>query len=94
MTTEKKTKRRYTEEFKRDAVSLVTEQGYSAVDASRSLGINTNLIYKWRKDFTADTSNSDLSSSEREELSRLRKEIKRLHSTLGYMTPLEFEKTA
>ncbi len=31
-------KRRYTEEFKREAVKLVTEQGYSLTEAARSLG--------------------------------------------------------
>ena len=67
--------RKETEEFKRDAVDLVTEQGYSAVEAARSLGINDNLIYKWRKDFEA---NGGLSSLEKTELKRLRRENKQL----------------
>ena len=78
MSTEKRQKRTYTEEFKRDAVSLVTEQGYSAAEAARSLGINDNLIYKWRKYLVAQDSGSGFSSSERDELKRLRKENKRL----------------
>ncbi|GAB4393511.1 MAG: hypothetical protein Tsb005_12130 [Gammaproteobacteria bacterium] len=74
----KQKKRTYTEEFKRDAVSLVTEQGYSATEAARSLGINDNLLYKWRKDFELRDSGTALSRDERAELVRLRKENKRL----------------
>ncbi len=32
-----KTKRQYTEEFKREAVKLVTEQGYKVSEAARNL---------------------------------------------------------
>lgn len=70
-----KVRRKYTEEFKRDAVALVTEQGYTTVEAARSLDINDNLLYKWRKEFEAQSSGNSLNLSEREELKRLRKEI-------------------
>ena len=36
----KRTRKRYTPEFKREAVSLVTEHGYSKAEAGRSLDIN------------------------------------------------------
>lgn len=36
------TRKKYTKEFKLDAVSLVLEQGYSRAEASRSLDINPN----------------------------------------------------
>ena len=78
MSTEKKQKRTFTEEFKRDAVALVVNQGYSVSQASRSLGINDNLIYKWRKDLEAKVGGSTLALAERDELKRLRKENKRL----------------
>ena len=38
------TRKRYSKEFKLDAVSLVTEQGYSRAEAARSLGINANML--------------------------------------------------
>ena len=44
MTTETRKRREYTEDFKRDAVALVTEQGYKASEAARSLGIRDNLV--------------------------------------------------
>jgi len=78
MSIEKRQKRTFTEEFKRDAVALVVDQGYSDAQASRSLGINDNLIYKWRKDQESTGNVSSLSPGERDELKRLRKENKRL----------------
>ena len=38
------TRKKYSKEFKLDAVSLITDQGYSRVEASRSLGINANML--------------------------------------------------
>ena len=40
---------RYTEEFKRDAVSQVTDRGYSIKDVSERLGISAKSLYDWRK---------------------------------------------
>ena len=51
MTTEKRIRRIYTEDFKRDAVALVTEQGYKLSEAARSLGINDNLLRRWKQEF-------------------------------------------
>jgi len=39
MTTETRTRRNYTKDFKREAVALVTEQGYKISEAARSLNI-------------------------------------------------------
>lgn len=44
------TKRRsYSEEFKRDAGNLVTEQGYRVSDAASSLGVAANLLGMCKK---------------------------------------------
>ena len=40
----KRTRKRYTPEFKREAVSLVTKHGYSKAEAGRSLDVNPNQI--------------------------------------------------
>ena len=77
-----KIRRIYTEEFKRDAVRLVTEQGYNAAEAARNLGINANMLRRWQRRFNAQDQTpvdmSGQSSSEQEELTRLRREVKRL----------------
>ena len=51
MTTETRKRREYTEDFKRDAVALVTEQGYKPSEAARSLGIRDNLVRRWKREF-------------------------------------------
>jgi transposase len=47
MTTEKRKRSNYTEDFKREAVALVTEQGYKISEAARSLDVGANLIGRW-----------------------------------------------
>lgn len=78
MTTETRERRSYTEDFKRDAVSLVTEQGYRISEAARSLDIGANLLGRWRRQFEEEASGARLSVDEREELKRLRKENRML----------------
>jgi len=78
MTTETRKRRNYTEDFKRDAVALVTEQGYKPSEAARSLGVGDNLVRRWMRELAQETSGTRLSADEREELKRLRKEVRLL----------------
>ncbi|MBT7443395.1 MAG: transposase, partial [Methylococcales bacterium] len=39
----------YPKEFKEEAVTLVTEQGYSVSEAAKSVGVKDKLIYNWKK---------------------------------------------
>ena len=72
-------RRRHSEEFKREAVKLVTEQGYSVAEAARNLGVHVNLLRTWQRKFAAEaTEEQDLTEEERMELARLRAENKRL----------------
>jgi transposase len=75
--TKKRTNRTYTAEFKKEAVALVTEQGYSVTKAAESLGIRANLLYRWKDNEEASQACS-ISGDERTELLRLRKENKEL----------------
>jgi len=45
----KRTRRKYTQEFKEEAVKLVTNQGYSFAEAGRNLGVNPNVLSRWKK---------------------------------------------
>ena len=47
-------RREFSKEFKRDAISLVIDQGYSRVDAARSLGIHNALLSRWVREHTED----------------------------------------
>ena len=74
----KRKNRSYTQEFRQEAVALVTEQGYSVAKAAASLGITDKLLYSWKAKFEAQRSGASLNADERAELKRLRKENKDL----------------
>lgn len=75
---QKRTIRKYTDEFREEAVALVTQQGYTVAEAAKSLGISTKLIYNWKDKQAFQKADGALSSNERAELIKLRKENKRL----------------
>ena len=72
------TRRRHTEEFKREAVKLIAEKGYTVSEAARNLGVHVSLLRRWREELEAVSKGEVLSRDEREELRRLRAEVKRL----------------
>ncbi len=67
-------RRAYTEDFKRDAVALVMEQGYSVAEAARSLDVGASLLGRWKRQHEEQVGGEALSPDEREELKQLRKE--------------------
>lgn len=76
------TRKKYTREFKQDAVRLVTEQGYNQSEAARNLGIDRGMLGRWVKEFQEDQSEAFRGNGnrtvEQEELRRLRAENRRL----------------
>lgn len=42
------TRRRYTEDFKQEAVRLVRESAHPVAQVARDLGIPENVLYRWR----------------------------------------------
>lgn len=70
--------KKYTQEFKEEAVKLVTEQGYSQSKAGKLLGVDSKNISHWIKKMTNGTSTSKVVTPEQEEIKRLRKENERL----------------
>ena len=75
---EKRVRRIHSDEFRRNAISMVEDQGYTTAQAARELGINQNLLRTWRKKYGKAADSSGLSENEQEELDRLRKENSRL----------------
>ena len=51
MNSQIRTRKKYSQEFKREAVSLVEDQGYSKAEAARSLGVRPELIRRWYREF-------------------------------------------
>ncbi len=44
----KKKRRSYSREFKKEAVALITEKGYSIAETSRNLGIEYSVLRRWK----------------------------------------------
>ena len=75
-------KREFSKEFKRDAISLVIDQGYTRIEAAKSLDIHSALLSRWVREYTEDGGDVFRGKGklrpEQEELRQLREENKRL----------------
>ena len=75
-------RRKFSREFKVEAVKLVRERGVSAAQAGRDLDVHENVLRKWVKEFAADPGQSfpghGQMKPEQLESERLRREVARL----------------
>ena len=75
-------RRRFTREFKVEAVKLVRERGVSVAQAGRDLDVDENVLRKWVKEFGSDPVQAFPSQgqlrSEQQEIERLRREVNKL----------------
>jgi len=75
-------RRQYTAEFKRDAVALVMEQGYTLTLAAQNLGVTTKLLSRWKREQQQDQDGAfpgqGHHTPEHTELRRLREDNHRL----------------
>ncbi|MCH7830990.1 MAG: IS3 family transposase [Proteobacteria bacterium] len=76
------TRKKYSKEFKWDAVSLVTDQGYTRTEAGRSLDINANMLGRWVKELEVDDGQAFRGNGkltpEMEAIKALKVQVKRL----------------
>ena len=78
MTPESRKRRSYSEEFQREAVALVSDQGFTISEAARSPDIGANLVRRWKRQFEEEAGGVRPNADEREELGRLRREVRQL----------------
>ena len=75
-------RKKYSKEFKLDAIALVIEQNYSQAEASRNLGINPNMLGRWIKEAENDDGQAFRGNGkltpEQEEIRQLKAQVKRL----------------
>lgn len=69
-----KVRRKYDEQFKREAVRFVDETGRSLREVAEELKISEGLLYKWHRKYGTEQRTEPLPPSEAEELRRLRRE--------------------
>jgi len=72
-------KGRYPKEFRRDAAALVIDQHRTVADVTRELGVVEQTLGNWVRQERVDRGEREgLTTEEREEMARLRREVKRL----------------
>ena len=82
-----KKRKSYSEEFKRDAVKLLTDENYTLKEASEALGVSQHSLSNWRHKFSGHTVDKDLEKENRrlrKELERVNQEREILKKALGY----------
>lgn len=76
--TGKERRRNFSRAFKVEAVRLVTEEKGKVAQVARELGIQPNLLHRWKRQFAEDGGNAFVGKGhlvpEQEELRRLRYE--------------------
>ena len=68
------TRRRFSDEFKREAVRLAYESGRRLVDVARELDVRPDLIRRWRRKFSGGEEGRPL-TAEAKEIRRLQQEL-------------------
>jgi transposase len=75
-------RRRFTREFKLEAVKLVTERGVAIAQAARDLDISGQVLRRWVKEFDADRQQAfpghGQQKADQAEITRLRREVAKL----------------
>ena len=77
-TKRKRTRRSFTDEFKAGAVRLVLDEGKTVAAAAHDLDLTESSLRNWVEQARADRTHgkTGLTTAEREELARLRKELR------------------
>jgi transposase len=77
---QKRSRRQFTDEFKAGAVRLVLDEGKSVAQVARDLDLTESSLSTWVKHARADRTKgkTGLTTAEREELARLRRENREL----------------
>lgn len=70
--------KRYTDEFKHEAVKQVVDRGYSVREVAERLGVTTHSLYAWLKQFGPDKASHAEQSEAQREIVQLKKELARV----------------
>ncbi|WP_343801972.1 IS3 family transposase [Marinobacterium maritimum] len=79
-------RRKYSAEFKREAVALTRQPGVSCRQIALEIGVNPNVLSRWRReaDETTDKAFKGSGSPRDEELARLKRELARVKKERGF----------
>jgi len=78
---ERRSRRRYSDEYKSEAVRLANDSGKPVRQVARDLGVNANVLHRWmreERDAAAAGKTRGAVKAEQEEIVRLRRELSRV----------------
>lgn len=70
--------KRFTEEFKKEAVKQVSERGYSVAEVAERLGTTTHSLYAWLKKYGEPNPRQSGKEDNQAEIARLKTELHRV----------------
>jgi len=70
--------KRYTDEFRQEAVKQVTERGYKVADVAARLGVSTYSLYDWIRKYGPSSDAYQAERDQQTEIRRLKAELKRV----------------
>jgi transposase len=70
--------KRYSEEFKVEAVRQVTDRNYSVIEVAERLGVTTKSLYDWIKRHGQTAAPHQVARRQDEEIRRLKTELRRV----------------
>lgn len=71
-------KKRYTEEFKVEAIKQVTERGHAVADVAARLGVSSHSLYQWIKRYSVPAPERATAADQQAEMRQLKGELKRV----------------
>lgn len=70
--------KRYSKEFKLEAIKQITERGYKAIDVAERLGVTSKSLSDWQKKYANPSVQHETITSQQEEVRRLKAELRRV----------------
>ena len=70
--------KRYTEEFKKETIKQILEEGYTVSSVAKRLGVSTHSIYAWLKKYGSNAEEFSKQAKQLEEIKQLKAELKRV----------------
>jgi transposase len=80
-------RRKFSDEFKREAVRMATQPGVTKSQVGRELGINANLLGRWCRDFAANGAAAfpGQGKPRDEEMAALKRELSRVKKERDFL---------
>ena len=80
-------RRKFSDEYKREAVRLATEPGVTKSQVGRELGINANMLSRWCRDYSANGGSAfpGQGKPRDEEMATLKRELARVRKERDFL---------